>query len=100
MNYTHTHTHTHTHHIMSPGVSACTSLAVIRARRQRAGVKEQRRDSAAHSRKWKDVTAPLRSVVLRSNEVLIRSNFAVNVCVVVYVHLHERERERERRVQC
>lgn len=38
---------------------ACTSLAVITEKRQREGVEAQRRYSAARSRKWKHITAPL-----------------------------------------
>lgn len=60
----HTHTHIHTYG-MAPGVFACAPLAVIRVRRQRAGVEEQERNSAARSRKWKDIRAPLGFGLLR-----------------------------------
>lgn len=84
----------HTHRMASGVFFACTSLALIRARRQRAGVEEQERNSAAHSRKWKDITAPLGFGVLSSKRFLIRSNFSVNVCVFVYMYVYERETER------
>jgi len=54
------------------------------------------RNSAAHRRKWNDITAPLGFDLPSSEHFMIRSNVPVNVCVFVYMHLYERESERER----
>lgn len=86
-------------HGMSPGIFACTSLAVIRAGRQREDVEEQGRYSAAHSRKWKDITAPLGIGLLSSKHFLIRSNFSCSVCVFVYMYLYETQTDRERQTE-
>lgn len=64
---------------MAPGIFffACASLAVIRAKRQRAGVEEQERESAAHSGKWEDVTAPLGFGLPGGKHRLIGSNLCL-----------------------
>lgn len=82
----HRYTWIHTAHGSGCFFFACTFLAVIRARRQRAAVEEQERNSAAHSGKWKDITAPLGFGLPRSRRFLITSNF-LHLCVCVFVSI-------------
>lgn len=71
----HRHTHIQTLHGSRHFFPfACASLAVIRAKRQQAGVEEQERESAAHSWKWEDVTAPLGFGLPGGKHRLIESN--------------------------